>query len=66
VVAGQIEKECITREPTLKKYLLLVIRMEKFFKGFTIEYINKNKNAEADELAKAAARNTPLPADVFL
>jgi ribonuclease HI len=66
VVAGQIEKECITREPTLKKYLLLVIRIENFFKGFTIEYINKNKNVEADELAKPAARNTPLPADVFL
>jgi hypothetical protein len=40
--------------------------MEKNFKGFTVEYINKNKNGEADELAKVAARNTPLPADVFL
>jgi hypothetical protein len=37
-----------------------------FFKGFTIEYIDRNKNAEADELAKAVARNTPLLADVFL
>jgi hypothetical protein len=34
VVAGQIEKECITREPTLKKYLLLVRRMDNFFQGF--------------------------------
>jgi hypothetical protein len=66
VVAGQIEKECIAREPTLKKYLLLVRRMENFFKGFTIEYIDRNKNVEADKLAKAVARNTPLPADVFL
>jgi hypothetical protein len=39
--------------------------MENFFKGFTVEYIDKNKNSEADELTKAAARNTPLPADVF-
>jgi ribonuclease HI len=30
VVAGQIEKECIAREPTLKKYLQLVRRMENF------------------------------------
>jgi hypothetical protein len=30
VVAGQIEKECISREPTLKKYLQLVRRMENF------------------------------------
>jgi ribonuclease HI len=29
VVAGQIEKECIAREPTLEKYLSLVRRMEK-------------------------------------
>jgi ribonuclease HI len=30
VVAGQIEKECISREPTLEKYLALVRRMEFF------------------------------------
>jgi hypothetical protein len=29
VVAGQIENECIDREPTLEKYLSLVRRMEK-------------------------------------
>jgi hypothetical protein len=40
--------------------------MEKNFKGFTIEYIDRNKNTDADELAKAAAHNTPLPADIFL
>jgi ribonuclease HI len=66
VVARQIKKECIAREPTLEKYLALVRRMEFFFKGFTVEYIDRNKNSEADELMKAAARNNPLPADVFL
>jgi hypothetical protein len=40
--------------------------MEKNFWGFTVEYIDRNKNIEADELAKGAARNTPLLADVFL
>jgi ribonuclease HI len=64
VVAGQIEKESIAREPTLKRYLVLVRRMESFFKGFTMEYIDK-KNSKADELAKAVAHNTPLPAEVF-
>jgi hypothetical protein len=39
--------------------------MESFLKGFTMEYIDKNKNSKADELAKAAAHNTPLPAEVF-
>jgi hypothetical protein len=40
--------------------------MEKYFKGFTIQYIDRSKNAEDDKLAKATARNRPLPADVFL
>jgi hypothetical protein len=38
----------------------------EFFQGFHSRVHNRNKNAEADELAKAAARNTPLPGDVFL
>jgi hypothetical protein len=65
VVAAQIEKECIARGHTHEKYLALVRRMEFFFKGFTVEYIGRNKNSKADELAKATARNTPLPANVF-
>jgi ribonuclease HI len=66
VVARQIEKECIGREPTLQRYLALIIRMENYFKGFTVEHIERDKNVEADELAKAAAHNTPLSTDVFL
>jgi hypothetical protein len=34
--------------------------MENYFKGFTVEYIERNKNYEADELAKATACNTPM------
>jgi hypothetical protein len=65
VVSNQIEKECTVRELTLEKYLALVRRMENYFKGFTIEHIEINKNIEAAKLVKAAARNTPLPADLF-
>jgi hypothetical protein len=65
VVSSQIEKECIAREPTLEKYLALVRRMENYFKGFTIEYIEQNKNTEADDLAKATACNSLMPPDVF-
>jgi ribonuclease HI len=39
VVSGQIEKECIAREPTLEKYLGLIRKMENYFKEFTVEYI---------------------------
>jgi ribonuclease HI len=54
VVVGQIEKECIVREPTLERYLGMVRRMENYFKGFTVEYIEQNKIFEANELAKAS------------
>jgi hypothetical protein len=43
VVSGQIEKECIAREATLEKYLALIRRMENYFQGFTVEYIERNK-----------------------
>jgi hypothetical protein len=65
VVSGKHEKECIAREPTLENYLTLVRRMENYFKGFTTEYIERNKNTKADDLAKVAALNTPMPPDVF-
>jgi hypothetical protein len=53
------------RDATLKKYLASVRRMENYFKGFTIEHIDRNKNTEADELVKVGVRNTPLPTDIF-
>jgi hypothetical protein len=37
--------------------------MENYSKGFTVEYIERNKNTEADELAKAAVHNTLMPPD---
>jgi ribonuclease HI len=66
VVAGHIEKECIAREPTLERYLTLIRRMKTYFKGFTIEYIERGKNTKADEWAKTTTRNTLLSTDVFL
>jgi ribonuclease HI len=65
VVSDQIEMECIAREPTLERYLALIRRMESYFKRFMVEYIERNKNTEADVLAKAAAHSTPVPTDVF-
>jgi ribonuclease HI len=65
VIVGQIEKECIARDSTLEKYWTLVRRMENYFRGCSIEHIDKSKNTEADELAKAAARKIALPPDVF-
>jgi hypothetical protein len=37
----------------------------EFFNGFTVDYIDRNKNSEANKLAKNAAHNISLPANVF-
>jgi hypothetical protein len=65
LVLEQIEKECIAGEPTLEKYLALVCIMESHFKGFTVEYIECNKNTKANDLVKATAHNTLMPTNVF-
>jgi hypothetical protein len=66
VIVSQIDKECMARDETRERYLAIVWRMENFFKRFTVRHIERAKNTEADELAKAAARKTALPLDVFL
>jgi hypothetical protein len=50
----------MARDATLERYLATVRRMENYFKGFTIEYIKRAKNTEADELAKVVARKAML------
>jgi hypothetical protein len=65
VIAGQNEKECIARDATLRRYLALVRGMENYFRGFSVEHIERAKSTEADELVKAAVRKTTLPLDVF-
>ena len=61
VVAGQLEKEYMAREPELAKYLAIVRALELRFKGFTLQYILRAENTEADKLAKAATNNLPIP-----
>jgi ribonuclease HI len=65
VIAGQIKKECIARDNTLEKYLALIQRMEKYFRTFLVEHIDRSRNTEVDELVKAAARKAALPQDIF-
>jgi ribonuclease HI len=65
VITGQIEKEYSAKEPVLMQYLAAIRSLEKQFKGFTLQHIERNKNEEADTLAKAAAKGEPLPSDVF-
>lgn len=65
VITGQIEKEYSAKEPVLMQYLAAVRSLEKQFKGFTLQNIERNKNEEADTLAKATAKGEALPSDVF-
>jgi ribonuclease HI len=56
VVAGQVEKEYSAKDPALMQYLTAVRILEKQFKGFTLQNVDRARNKEADMLAKAAAR----------
>jgi phage terminase Nu1 subunit (DNA packaging protein) len=47
------------------QYLTVVHNLERQFKGFTLQHVDRNKNKEADTLAKAAAKGEALPSDVF-
>jgi ribonuclease HI len=65
VIKDHVEKESEAREPELVKYLTEVRKMERHFRGFTIEHLSRKNNGEADELAKKAARGEAMPPDVF-
>jgi phage terminase Nu1 subunit (DNA packaging protein) len=47
------------------QYLTSVRNLEKQFKGFTLQHVDRAKNKEADALAKAAAKGEALPSDVL-
>jgi hypothetical protein len=47
------------------QYLTAVRSLERQFKGFTLQHVDRTKNEEADALAKAAAKGEVLPSDVF-
>jgi len=65
VVVGQVEKEYLTHNSELAKYLAVVRCLERRFKGFTLQYVPRAENCEADGLAKPAANNTALPEGTF-
>jgi hypothetical protein len=65
VVAGQVEKEYSAKDPALMQYLTAVRSLERQFKGFTLQHVDRARNEEADALAKAAARGETLHSDMF-
>ena len=65
IIAGQVKKEYTAQEPELVKYLATVRALERRFQGFTLQYIPREGNIEAGELAKAVANNLPIPNGAF-
>jgi ribonuclease HI len=65
VIKDHVEKESEAREPELVKYLAEVHKMERHFRGFTIEHLPRKNNGKADELAKKATRGEAMPSNVF-
>jgi ribonuclease HI len=65
VIVGQVEKEYSAKDPALMQYLTAVRSLERQFKGFTLQHVDRARNKEADALAKAAARGETLPSNVF-
>jgi hypothetical protein len=61
VIAGQIEKEYIARDAMLERYLALIRRMENYFRGFSVEHIEKSKNTNVDELARPQPEKQDYP-----
>jgi ribonuclease HI len=49
-------KESEAKDPELVKYLVEVRKMERHFRGFTIEHLPRKRNGKADKLAKKVAR----------
>jgi hypothetical protein len=65
VIKDHVEKESEAKEPKLVKYLAEVHKMERHFRGFTVEHLPRKNNGEADELPKKAAMGEAIPPDVF-
>lgn len=64
-MAGYVQKEYTAKQSEFIKYLALVRSLEKSFKGFTITYILRVENKEADALAKPATYVNQLSLEVF-
>jgi ribonuclease HI len=61
VVYGQVEKDYTTKDPALMQYLAATRSLERKFKGFTLQHVDRAKNEEADALARQPPEARPCP-----
>ena len=60
LVMGQVNGTCEAKEERMKKYLEKVLQLVKKFKETNFAQIPREKNMEANALAKEASANQPI------
>ena len=60
LVIGQVNGTCEAKEERMRKYLNKVVRLVKKFKEVDFVQISREKNLEADTLAKEASANEAM------
>jgi hypothetical protein len=65
LVAKQVKKEYDCNNERMTEYLAEV-RMEKFFDGFEVRYVQHLDNCDADHLAWIASSRAPTPSNIII
>ena len=66
LVAGQVAGTCDAVSPTMEAYRQAVDKLGGYFAGYSIEWIDRRKNEEADALSRIGSARLAPPAGVFL
>src|SRR4051812_4728419 len=66
LVAGQVAGTCDTVSPTMAAYRQAVDKLGGYFAGYSVEWIDRQKNEEANTLSRIGSARLAPPADVFL
>src|SRR3954466_6797867 len=66
LVAGQVAGTCEAVSPTMVANLQVVDQLGGHFAGYSVEWIDRRKNKEADSLSRIRAPRQIPPAGLFL
>ena len=66
LVAGQVAGTCDAVSPTMAAYRQAVDKLGGHFAGYSVEWIDRRKNEEADALSRIGSARLAPPAGVFL
>ena len=66
LVASQVMGTCDATDPNMIAYRRAVDQLGGSFAGYSVEWIDRRKNEEADALSRVGSSKLPPPADVFL